>query len=216
MFGVVLLSASLLLKGNESAYLTRVDNLHNENGLFADRQSNHAIVSTAATGLGVLALAEGVSRGLRDRNQVMMLARSAFHQTVDANPRRNRGWLSHFSDANGLPKSTLEVSTIDTAIFYSGLLEAATLLKDQEFAEQVRHSLHGIISSVCRFRSRLREQTIHSLFTRILSVSSTSRLTKVFCKQRPKNRSCDTDTRVYQVDHDPARGHFDAPAVGLG
>jgi hypothetical protein len=57
---------------------------------------------------------------------------------------RNRGWLSHFTDASGVPKTSSEVSTIDTAIFYSGLLQASRLLSDHKLEADIRDSLSRI------------------------------------------------------------------------
>ncbi len=135
---------SLLFLGDESAYLSRIENLRNEKGLYLDRRSDPSIVSTAATGLGVLASAEAASRGLRDIDATKKIARTAFEQTVNSNCKRNRGWLSHFTDAHGVPRNSSEVSTIDTAIFYSGLLQASRLLKDQALESEILESLGRI------------------------------------------------------------------------
>jgi hypothetical protein len=121
---------SLLFLDDEAGYLSRIESMRNEQGLYRDRRSDPTVISTAATGLGVLALAEASSRGLRDQDATKTMVRSAFRQTVKSNSERNRGWLSHFTDASGIPKSSSEVSTIDTAIFYAGLLQASRLLKD--------------------------------------------------------------------------------------
>jgi hypothetical protein len=144
MLAVMLLPMAMFFGGNESAYLDRIENLRNESGLFADRLSDRSTISTAATGLGLLALAEGASRGLRDRAEVATLVRSALVQTVQSNPARNRGWLSHFTESDGTPKHSSEVSTIDTAIFYSGLLQAARLLDDEGLQNSIRSSLNQV------------------------------------------------------------------------
>ncbi len=135
---------SLLFLGDESGYLNRIESMRNEKGLYLDRRSNPTVVSTAATGLGVLALAEATSRGLRDHAATTKIVRCAFEQTVNSNLERNRGWLSHFTDASGVPKNSSEVSTIDTAIFYSGLLQASRLLNDQVLEAAIRESLSRI------------------------------------------------------------------------
>ena len=135
---------SLLFSGDELAYLKRLEKLRNENGLYVDRSSDPSTVSTAATGLGVLALAEAASRGLRDTSEVKSITRHAFEKTVNSNPAQNRGWLSHFTDANGVPRQFSEVSTIDTAIFFSGLLHASRLLSDFELESEIRDSIQRI------------------------------------------------------------------------
>jgi len=144
MFSVMLLSVTFLFSGSESVYLDRIDTLRDSKGLFLDRRSDPTTVSAAATGFGVLALAEGSSRGLRNREDTLEIARIAFERTVNANPKKNRGWLSHFTDSEGAPKPYSEVSTIDTAIFYFGMLRTAELLKAPEFEAQVRLSLNQI------------------------------------------------------------------------
>jgi len=144
MFSVMLLSVTFLFSGSESVYLDRIDTLRDSKGLFLDRRSDPTTVSAAATGFGVLALAEGSSRGLRNREDTLEITRIAFERTVNANPKKNRGWLSHFTDSEGAPKPYSEVSTIDTAIFYFGMLRAAELLNAPEFQVQVRLSLSQI------------------------------------------------------------------------
>ncbi len=144
MFTVTLLAITSLFSSNEAAFLDRVDALRHQDGLFLDRSSDPTTVSSAATGFGVLALAEGASRGLRNPEDVSKIARVAFDKTTQANPPRNRGWLSHFTDTNGKPKPTSEVSTIDTAIFYAGMLRTAELLRDEELKADVRSKLNAI------------------------------------------------------------------------
>ncbi len=138
MMPVIVLAMSFTLLPNEPEVLSRIDQLHHPQGLFLDRTSDPSTISCAATGFGVLALSEGVKRGYREHDAVLSLARTAFHKTVTANPARNRGWLSHFTDPDGLPKSYSEVSTIDTAIFYAGMLRAAEILGDPQFLTEVR------------------------------------------------------------------------------
>ncbi len=144
MFGVTFLAVSSLFLTNESAYLDRVDGLRHPDGLFLDRSSDQGTVSSAATGFGVLALAKGASRGLRSPEEVSKIARIAFEKTTQANPARNRGWLAHFTDPKGNPKPTSEISTIDTAIFYAGMLKAANLLRDEELLKDVQKSLDAV------------------------------------------------------------------------
>ena len=144
MFCTMFLAVSFLFATDEAAYLDRIDSLRNDDGMFLDRRSDTTTVSAAATGFGMMALAEGANRGLRDKAEVAALARKAFAKTVGANPRRNRGWLSHFTDAAGNPKSYSEISTIDTAIFYAGLKRTAQLCGDPALEDLVNHSLQEI------------------------------------------------------------------------
>ncbi len=144
MFGTMFLAVSFLFAPDESAFLNRVEALRDPQGLFLDRLSDPTTVSAAATGFGVLALAEGSTRGQREGDEIAKIARVAFDRTLAGNPSKNRGWLSHFTDTAGVPKSYSEVSTIDTAIFYSGMLRAAQILGDEELEKDVRESLARI------------------------------------------------------------------------
>lgn len=144
MFGIAFLAMTSLFASNEAAFLDRVEALREPTGLFLDRSSDKTTASSAATGFGVLALAEGAARGLRNSDDVAKYARIAFEKTTNNNPARNRGWLSHFTDVEGHPKQNSEVSTIDTAIFYAGILRAAELLKDDVLLDDVRTKLRQI------------------------------------------------------------------------
>lgn len=112
-----------------------------ENGLMLDRRSDRDTVSCAATGFTAYALALMAERGAADREDVAEFVHRGFHTTLAATPDRNRGWLYHFTDADGRPKAWSEVSTIDSAIFYFGFLRAAETLKDGEFLAEVRAAI---------------------------------------------------------------------------
>jgi hypothetical protein len=149
MFATILVAASFLFfPGDERLYLERIERLHTENGLFVDRQSDRSTVSVAATGLGILALAEATTRGERDRQGTIELAWKAFRTTLAGNLPQNRGWLSHFTDPDGKPKSYSEISTIDTAIFYAGLLEASRRLEEPALELAIRVSMAKIDRSL--------------------------------------------------------------------
>jgi len=108
------------------------------NGLVLDRRSDRNTVSCAATGFTAYSLALMSSRGSLSRDEALDFVRRGFHVTLDAMPERNRGWLYHFTDAAGVAKPWSEVSTIDSAIFYFGMLRAAETLQDGEFLGEVR------------------------------------------------------------------------------
>lgn len=114
-----------------------------DNGLVLDRRSDRNTVSCAATGFTAYSLALMAERG-SDRDEVLELLRRGFRNTLAKNPKRNRGWLYHFTDAEGNAKPWSEVSTIDTAIFYLGFLRAAETLKDDGFLGEIRSSLDKI------------------------------------------------------------------------
>ena len=114
------------------------------NGLVLDRDSDRHTVSAAATGLVSYALAVLADRGVGDRRDVEMHLRNAFDATLAANPAENRGWLSHFTGPSGEPKRFSEVSTIDTALFYAGVLRAAEVLGLTDLEARVRDAVASV------------------------------------------------------------------------
>ncbi|NNJ26688.1 hypothetical protein [Alienimonas chondri] len=114
------------------------------NGLVLDRNSDPRTVSSAATGLVGYALAVLAERGVADRTDVADHLRRGFETTRAANPTANRGWLSHFTRPDGTPKRHSEVSTIDTALFYAGLLKAAETLDLADLERDVRAAVDGV------------------------------------------------------------------------
>ncbi|MEM1061778.1 MAG: hypothetical protein AAGJ97_05545, partial [Planctomycetota bacterium] len=120
------------------------DELTLSNGLVLDRQSDPTTVSVAATGFVAYAAAEQAVREGGDVEAVRERVRTGFRTTVLANPVENRGWLSHFTEPHGEPKPWSEVSTIDTALFYMGMLRAAEVLRDPALAAEVHAWLSRI------------------------------------------------------------------------
>ena len=114
------------------------------NGLVLDRDSDPRTVSSAATGLVGYALAVLADRGVADPAAVADHLRRGFETTRAANPPRNRGWLAHFTHADGRPKRNSEVSTIDTALFYAGLLRAAQTLELHDLERDVRAAVDAV------------------------------------------------------------------------
>ena len=114
------------------------------NGMVLDRTSDRDTVSCAATGLVSYAKVVAARRGEIDAETAFAEVRRGFQTTVATNPDRNRGWLYHFTDAAGEPKSYTEVSTIDTAIFYQSFLAAAKLMNDEPFRQTVLTHLRQI------------------------------------------------------------------------
>jgi hypothetical protein len=79
-----------------------------------------------------------------DRDEVLETIKQGFHTTLAHNPPRNGGWLYHFTDENGVGKPWSEVSTIDTALFYLGMLRAAEVLGDAAFGAEVQQAVSHI------------------------------------------------------------------------
>ena len=142
LFLALLVTSPLALA--EPMFVPTFRNLTLDNGLVLDRVSDRTTVSCAATGLVSYAKVVAANRGEMPTDEVYPQVRQAFTTTIETNPARNRGWLFHFTDPQGQPKSYTEVSTIDTAIFYAAFLRAATLMNDPEFLTRVRENLNKI------------------------------------------------------------------------
>jgi len=132
---------------NEAVLVTRLTNLTNPetmHGQFLDRSSDPNTVSVAATGLGNLALAVAADRGWCEREFAVRNITQGFEFTIAANSPKNRGWLPHFTDLSGQPKPYSEISTIDTALFYAGMLQAAEVLKLTDLRQKIEAELKKI------------------------------------------------------------------------
>ena len=129
---------------SDAEYLDVLLDLRLPNGLVLDRDSDRGTVSAAATGLVQYALAVLAGRGVADARDVADRLREAFDLTLAANPPQNRGWLSHFTAADGSPKRFSEVSTIDTALFYGGVLRAAQTLGLDDLEARVRNAVAAV------------------------------------------------------------------------
>ncbi len=129
---------------NEAVLVTRLTNLVTDNGQIVDRASDHNTISVAATGLGNLALAVAADRGWCDREFAVRNITQGFEFTVNSNSPNNRGWLPHFTDVEGHPKPHTEISTIDTALFYAGMLQAAEVLKLTDLKKRIESELAKI------------------------------------------------------------------------
>lgn len=114
------------------------------NGLIQDRSSRADIFSIAATGFGMDVWAIQSIKGEMPQEQALLWAHQAIDFMQNKNPRKNRGWLYHFVDSEGLPAINSEVSTIDTAIFFWGARRAALRLGDKQLEDKVNSILAKI------------------------------------------------------------------------
>jgi hypothetical protein len=99
--------------------------------LILDRESDRDTVSIAACGLGMLNWAILVEQRKLDHGIAVSWCHEALDNLLRHNPRKNRGWFSHFTDAEGKPKPGVEVSTIDTTLLVCGAQRAAEQLRDE-------------------------------------------------------------------------------------
>lgn len=104
--------------------------------LVLDRSNNRAVVSVAATGFGCYAWVKAYEYKLITREKAILWINTAFDTTLKHNVD-NRGWLYHFTDTNGNPVYDKQVSTIDTAIFYSCVELAANRLNDKNLIQKI-------------------------------------------------------------------------------
>ena len=108
-----------------------------DTGLVYDRQSNSNICSIATLGFDMDVQAISATKHLISFDE----AKKRINNTLSIVTIRkdgNRGWLYHFIHPNGTPIVGSEVSTIDTAIFYAGALQASLRLHDKILEQKVR------------------------------------------------------------------------------
>jgi hypothetical protein len=105
--------------------------------LILDREADRDTVSIAACGLGMMNWAILVEQKKLEHSIAVAWCHEALENLLRHNPPRNRGWFAHFTNAQGIPKRRVEVSTIDTAFLVCGAERAAQQLKDERLADQV-------------------------------------------------------------------------------
>jgi len=103
-----------------------------------DRESNKNVCSVATSGFDMDVQAIAHPKEAPDR------IRQTLKTIRTTNPPSNRGWLFHFIDRKGKPIQGSEISTIDTAIFYAGALQAANRLHNKELIDEVNEDIHKI------------------------------------------------------------------------
>jgi hypothetical protein len=108
-------------------------------GLALDRSSNRNRVSVAASGFLMVNYAL-----LLPKQEAISKINRCVTNTLKHNPPENKGWLFHFTDADGVPDRTAEVSTIDSAIFYAGLKRAAEIINDPELTARYQEVLSKV------------------------------------------------------------------------
>ncbi len=102
------------------------------NGLVKDRSTTHSFCSIAATGFGLTALSIGVDHGWIDRKQAaerVLTTLRTFWRGAQGGERSgvigHRGWFYHFLDMQQTTRyRQVELSSIDTALFLAGALDA--------------------------------------------------------------------------------------------
>lgn len=141
MITTLLLALVFSLPAKSSEYCL---NYQTPSHLAQDRASDRSRVSVAATGFIIANWAILVSEGRLERDKALAWSNAALDALQRHNPARNRGWLYHFTDAEGKPHLDVEVSTVDTALLYCGAKRAAELLGDPEFLARVNRDIAAI------------------------------------------------------------------------
>jgi hypothetical protein len=121
-------------------------------GLILDRQANHGprrereLVSTAATGMGFIALALAAAPPYRllPRSEAAARVRTGI-ETALRRLRHHRGIMPHFLDPHsGAALGSDRLSTIDSAWLIAGALWAATLLPDRQLGRLAAELYHRV------------------------------------------------------------------------
>jgi len=89
-----------------------------------------SVASSAATGFGLSALCVGAARGWAPREEAVARARAALRFLTEECPQEH-GWFYHFMDpATGARRWKSEVSSIDTAFLFGGVLTVRSCFGD--------------------------------------------------------------------------------------
>ncbi|MCL4181507.1 MAG: Tat pathway signal protein [Verrucomicrobia bacterium] len=123
------------------------------NGLVRDRSRPDSVSSIAATGFGLTALGIGIDRGwitrAEGRERALTTLRTFWERPQGAGPEGcigYRGWFYHFLDMNtALRVWRCELSSIDTALFLAGMLDAGIYFDQPEAEEPAIRALAGRI-----------------------------------------------------------------------
>ena len=128
----------LLDDASHRAFNYFVEQSNPKTGLTKDRSTNfgehddRVVASIAATGFALSAYSVGVHRGWMLRDEAVKRAIKTVQHILDLVPR-DHGWLCHWVNwESGKREWKSEISTIDSAIFWSGLLLAERGLQDPE------------------------------------------------------------------------------------
>ena len=136
MVSCLVLALILCAASPEATYTNYFTENRTELGLVLDRSDNKNICSVATSGfdMAVQAISNPKIAPIKIRQTLKTI------RTLS----NNRGWLYHFLDRQGRPVHGTEVSSIDTAIFYAGALQAAKRLKNKELIQEVDEDIHKI------------------------------------------------------------------------
>src|SRR5579862_2389865 len=106
--------------------------------------SDHTVASIAAIGYALSAYGIGAKRGWCTRADAIERTKRTIHSMLTLAPK-HEGWYYHWLDwKTGERVWNSELSTIDSAIFFSGLIIAEEALKDPEITSETDQILGAI------------------------------------------------------------------------
>lgn len=108
------------------------------------KENNANISSIASTGYALAAYAIGIERGWLERKPAVERARLTLKTVLTKLEGRN-GWYFHFVDwKTGKREWNCELSSIDSALLFAGMVMADSGLKDAEYSKLCRQVLDRI------------------------------------------------------------------------
>ncbi len=141
---------AFLRENSRRAYVFFVEQADPGTGLVKDRARNfgpdspeHTVASIAATGYALTAYAVGVERGWMTKAEATGRTKRVLRTL--ARQYRHKGWFYHWLDARTAARAwKSEISTIDSALLFDGLIVARQRLKDPEIDAAVDRILQGV------------------------------------------------------------------------
>lgn len=151
---------------SEDAFLDRMERVSFDyfwheanptNGLIRDRTTPDSKCSIAAVGFGLSALNIGVERGWISRPKARERVLTTLRTFADGSQGDqaegvigHRGWFYHFLEMGSAQRAwKCELSSIDTALFLAGVLDAYEFFSSREPDEQaIRDLAHKLVSRV--------------------------------------------------------------------
>lgn len=129
-----------------------VERSHPKTGYTKDRSSNfteqdnpeHVVASIAAIGFALSAYAVGDHRGWISHREAVRLSRNTIQHMLDDAPK-SHGWYYHWLNwETGKIEWNSEVSTIDSAIFFCGMMLNAQAMRDPEITRMSNEILKRV------------------------------------------------------------------------
>jgi len=142
----------LLDDASHRAFNYFVERSHPTTGFTKDRSRNfteqdtdeHFVASIASTGFALSAYAVGVHRGWMTRAEAIKVTRKTLNSMLTIGPKEH-GWYYHWQNwATGAREWKSEVSTIDSAIFFCGMLLNERALNDPQITAMSKKIMSAV------------------------------------------------------------------------